>query len=137
MMTLVRMIIIDELPFRYVECQAFQEFMAVLKPRFPISHRASIAMACMRIYSSVVDILRRAFVRQRVCVTTDTWTSTQSLNYMIVIAHFIDSDWTYQKKILNFCLITNHKGDTIGRGGWVMFVEVGYTPIIYNYRKQC
>ena len=94
-----------------------QEFMAVLKPRFPISHRASIATACMRIYSSVVVILRRAFVRQRVCVTTDTWTSTQSLNYMIVIAHFIDSDWTYQNKILNFCLITNHKGDIIGRGG--------------------
>ena len=24
-------------------------------------------------------------------------------------------DWTYQKKILNFCLIANHKGETIGR----------------------
>ena len=34
---------------------------------------------------------------------------------MVVITHFIDEDWTYQKKILNFCPIANHKGDTIGR----------------------
>ena len=48
-------------------------------------------------------------------MTTDTWTSIQNLNYMVVTAHFIDGDWTYQKKILNFYLITNHKVDTIGR----------------------
>ena len=34
---------------------------------------------------------------------------------MAVTTHFIDSDWTYQKKILNFCTITNQKGKTIGR----------------------
>ena len=48
-------------------------------------------------------------------MTTDTWTSIQNLNYMVVTAYFIDGDWTYQKKILNFCPIANHKGDTIGR----------------------
>ena len=59
--------------------------------------------------------MRRAFVGQWVYVRTDTWTSIQNLNYMVVIAHFIDVDWTYQKKILNFCPIANHKGNTIGR----------------------
>ena len=34
---------------------------------------------------------------------------------MVITANFIDGNWTYQKKILNFCLIANHKGDTIGR----------------------
>ena len=48
-------------------------------------------------------------------MTTDTWTSIQNLNYMVVTAHFIDGDWTYQKKILNFCPIAYHKGDIIGR----------------------
>ena len=48
-------------------------------------------------------------------MTTDTWTSIQNLNYMVVTKHFIDGDWTYQKKILNFFPIANHKGDTIGR----------------------
>ena len=113
-LALARMIVIDELPFKFVEHQGFQEFMEIVEPRFPISYRTTIARACMKFYSSEVDVLRRAFVGQQVCVTMDTWTSIQNLNYMVVTAHFIDGDWTYQKKILNFCPIPNHKGDTIG-----------------------
>ena len=32
------MIIIDELPFRYVDRQGFKEFMEVVEPRIPIPH---------------------------------------------------------------------------------------------------
>ena len=103
-LVLARIIIIDELPFKFVECQDFQEFMKIVKSRFPIPHRTTFARDCMKIYSSEVDILRRGFVGQRVCVTTDTWTSIQNLNYMVVTTHFIDGNWTYLKKILNFCL---------------------------------
>jgi len=35
-LALARMIIIDELPFKFVERQGFQEFMKVVEPRFPI-----------------------------------------------------------------------------------------------------
>ena len=74
-LALARMIIIDELPFRYVEHQGFKKFMEVVESRFPIPHRTTIIRACMRIYSSEVDIFRKAFIGQRVCVTTDIWTS--------------------------------------------------------------
>ena len=87
-LALAMMIIIDELPFKLVELR----FMEIVEPRFPIPHRTTIARACMKIYSSVVDILKGAFVGQRVCVTTDTWTSIQNLNYVVVIAHFIDGN---------------------------------------------
>ena len=52
---------------------------------------------------------------QRVCLTTDTWTSIQNVNYMVLTAHFIDNDWKLQKRILNFCTISSHKGDDIAR----------------------
>lgn len=39
--------------------------------------------------------------------------SIQNLNYMCLTAHFIDCEWKLHKKIINFCLIPNHKGDTI------------------------
>lgn len=34
---------------------------------------------------------------QRVSVTIDTWTSIQDINYMVVTAHFMDSDWKLHK----------------------------------------
>ena len=34
---------------------------------------------------------------------------------MVLTAHFIDSEWKMQKKILNFCQISNHKGEIIGK----------------------
>ena len=49
-----------------------------------------------------------------VSLTLNTWTSIQNMNYMCVIAHYIDERWGLNKKILKFCLISNHKGETIG-----------------------
>ena len=42
---------------------------------------------------------------QKVCLTTDTWILVQNLNYLCLTCHFIDSDWKYQKRILNFCIV--------------------------------
>ena len=37
-LALARMIIIDKLPYKFVEHQGFQEFIEIVKPRFPIPH---------------------------------------------------------------------------------------------------
>lgn len=50
----------------------------------------------------------------RVCLTNDCWTSIQNLNYMCITTHFNDSEWNLYKRIINFCIIPNHKGETIG-----------------------
>jgi hypothetical protein len=50
-----------------------------------------------------------------VCLTTDTWTSIQNFCYMCLTCHFIDDNWKLHKRILNFCIIDDHKGETIGR----------------------
>ena len=34
---------------------------------------------------------------------------------MVLNIHFIDNEWILQKRILNFCLIANHRGETIGK----------------------
>ena len=47
-------------------------------------------------------------VGQRVCLTINTWTLIQDINYMVVTGHFIDPTWKYHKRILAFtkCRIT-------------------------------
>ena len=34
---------------------------------------------------------------------------------MCLTGHYIDCDWKLQKRILNFCIVPNHKGETIGK----------------------
>ncbi|KEH27601.1 hypothetical protein MTR_5g023055 [Medicago truncatula] len=43
---LVRMIIVDELPFKFLEGEEFCYFMSVGQPRFPIPSRISVARDC-------------------------------------------------------------------------------------------
>ncbi|KAK8696343.1 hypothetical protein V6N13_001479 [Hibiscus sabdariffa] len=51
----------------------------------------------------------------RMCLTTDTWTSLQRVSYMVLIAHWIDDEWKLQKRIIKFCLISAHRGESIGQ----------------------
>lgn len=37
------------------------------------------------------------------------------MNYMSLTAHWINSQWQLERKVLNLCFITDHAGDTIGR----------------------
>ncbi|XP_071688737.1 zinc finger BED domain-containing protein RICESLEEPER 2-like [Rutidosis leptorrhynchoides] len=51
----------------------------------------------------------------RICLTTDTWTSLQRVNYMCLTAHYVDNEWVLRKKVLNFCPISSHRGVDIGK----------------------
>ena len=88
---LVFMIIIDELPFRFVEKLGFKHFMSIACPKFQIPHRTTIARDCLQLYNSekekLSDLLR--CTTQRVCCTTDTWTSIQRINYMCLTLHLL------------------------------------------------
>ena len=112
---LAKMIIVDELPFRHVEKEGFKFFVEVLEPRFTIPCRTTVARDCMNLYYEEKKKLKKAFQKQRVCLTTDTRTSIQNLNYMCLTAHWIDNDWNLHKRILNFFVVPNHKGVTIGK----------------------
>ncbi|KAL4013587.1 hypothetical protein IC575_025759 [Cucumis melo] len=108
------MIIVDELPFKFIENEGFRNFCRVACPKFDPPSRVTIAKDIYQLYLDEKKKLKSFLVcnSQRVCLTTDTWTSLQNVNYMVLTAHFIDSDWVLHKKILNFCQVANHKGET-------------------------
>nr|KAJ0216304.1 hypothetical protein LSAT_V11C300142670 [Lactuca sativa] len=112
-----RMIIIDELPFKTVEHEGFRDLLNMLQPQFQIPSRTAITNDCLEIYKSEVEKLKKYFAknRQRISLTTNLWTSRQNLSYMCLTAHFIDKDWTIHKRIINFCLVSGHFGEIIGK----------------------
>ncbi|KAL0533704.1 hypothetical protein IC582_027745 [Cucumis melo] len=118
---LVEMIIVDELPFKFVEGKGFKKFVDKLTcgnhTRFVVPSRFTVARDVLKLYVNEKNRLRDMFVKNkyRVSLTIDCWTSGQNINYMVLTAHFIDSDWKLHKRILSFSPIDNHKGDTIGK----------------------
>lgn len=41
-------------------------------------------------------------IKNKVCLTSDLWTACTSEGYICLTAHFVDSDWKLNNKILNF-----------------------------------
>uniref|UniRef100_A0ACD5UUB1 Uncharacterized protein n=1 Tax=Avena sativa TaxID=4498 RepID=A0ACD5UUB1_AVESA len=109
------MIILDEYPFSAIEGEGFRAYSKNLQPRFETPSRYTVARDCMNLYleekAKLKDILRD----QRVCLTTDTWTSIQNQNYMSLTVHWINSRWELERKVLNVCFVPDHAGDTLGR----------------------
>jgi hypothetical protein len=131
MLAIAKMIIKDELPFRFVEGEGLQDFMKTIEPRFQIPSRYTVIKDCVKLFMFEKEKLRAMFMTTgaRVCLTTDTWTSMQKLNYMVITSHSIDSDWNLHERILNFCLISNHKGDTIEEKILSCILELGICNI--------
>ncbi|KAM0849071.1 hypothetical protein ACQ4PT_053952 [Festuca glaucescens] len=112
-----QMIIEDELPFAFGEKSGFRKFMAIACPRFNVPSRRTTTRDAVRCYFEEKAKLKK-FVKdscQRVCLTTDCWTSQQQDGYMTVTTSFVDENWILHKKVINFFLVKGHKGEDIGK----------------------
>ncbi|XP_062010485.1 zinc finger BED domain-containing protein RICESLEEPER 2-like [Rosa rugosa] len=110
----VEMVVVDELPFSFVEKQGFRHFCHVAVPMFKVPCRKTLVKNFLTLYDNTKKKLKTDLAHYRVCLTTDTWTSVQNFNYMVLTAHFIDDKWEMHKRIINFCTICNHSGNSIG-----------------------
>ncbi|CAN0881974.1 Putative AC transposase [Linum grandiflorum] len=130
---LVEMILLDELPFRFVEHEGFRRFMLRICPMFKIPGRKTVREDCFRMFveSKVVLIeFFRTECKGKVSLTTDAWTSLSNMNFMCVTAHFINKDWKLCKKIIAFMQITSHAGVDIGETLVLCLEEWGIKDIL-------
>ncbi|XP_061993955.1 zinc finger BED domain-containing protein RICESLEEPER 2-like [Rosa rugosa] len=111
----VEMIVIDELPFSFVEKIGFNRFCIKVCPLFDVPSRRKLCRIFLSMYDTSKKDLKKTLRKYRLSLTTDTWTSVQNVNYMVLTAHFIDIDWKMHKRVINFCVIQNHQGATIGK----------------------
>ncbi|KAI3874622.1 hypothetical protein MKW92_051910 [Papaver armeniacum] len=115
--SLTRMIIKCELPFILVQREGFQEFCHQLEPRFEVPSCYTEARDYMKMYLSEYHRLKAEFKKygRRFSLTTDTWSSTTNMSYMVLTRHYIDENWVLQKKILNFSSIHGSYGTELGK----------------------
>ncbi|PWA76961.1 zinc finger BED domain-containing protein RICESLEEPER 2 [Artemisia annua] len=135
--SLIELIVLVELPFKFVEHPTFIKFSKNMQHRFNMPSRFTIARDISKFYleewKSLLNFLSNKATM--VHLTTDRWTSScKRMNFMVLTAHFIDDDWVMHKRIINFRPIHSHRGVDIGRAilecitGWgiknVMTIKV-------------
>lgn len=75
------MLIMDELMSKFIEPECFRQFMNVVQPNFKFVSRTIVVKNCLGIYACERRRLEDVFVKfgQRVCLTTDLWSSLQKI----------------------------------------------------------
>jgi hypothetical protein len=115
-----KMIIVHEYPFRMVEHTCFNILMKYMNLLYEFVGRKTIRAKCLRIYGSEKESLAKVLkCVDFISLTTDLWTSNQTLSYMCLVAHYIDKDWKMQYRVLIFFeLDPPHKGYVIGQAAY-------------------
>ena len=91
--------------------------MNVAQPCFHIPSCTTVTRDCFDIFDEQKYKLMAVFkeTQQRVFLATDTSTSKQRINYMVITTHWIDKNGTLHKRSINFCPITSHRGEDLGK----------------------
>ncbi|RDX58445.1 Zinc finger BED domain-containing protein DAYSLEEPER, partial [Mucuna pruriens] len=100
---IARMIIMHDYPLHMVEHPGFVAFVQNLQPQFNMVTFNTVQGDCVATYLMEKQCLLKYFegLPGRVCLTLDVWTSSQSVGYVFITGHFVDSDWKLQRRILN------------------------------------
>ncbi|KAA8541937.1 hypothetical protein F0562_023089 [Nyssa sinensis] len=98
-----KMIILHEYPLHIVEHTGFIDFVRSLQPQFNMVSFNTVQDDCVGVYlrekQGLLNLL--GGIPGHVSLTLDLWTSDQSLGYIFLTGHFIDSDWKLHRRILN------------------------------------
>ena len=111
---IARMIIMHDYPLHMVEHPGFLTFVQNLQPQFNMVSFNTVQGDCVATYLTEKLHLIKFIegIPGRVCLALDLWTSSQSVGYVFITGHFIDSDWKLQKRLLNVVMEPYPDSDT-------------------------
>lgn len=111
------MIVLGELPLCFVDSVSWRHFCNRVKFKPPHSRRTA-TREIVKMYVKRKASMRNMFAssKQRVSLTTDIWVApSTAASYMVITAHWIDTNWRLRKLIIGFKNVIDHKGVTIAR----------------------
>ena len=101
-MLLLQMIVKDLQPFSIVDDKGFREFVHGLDPSFVIPSRTQLSRHDLPVAynDAMTQIKEKLHGVDDVGLTTDSWTSRSTQNYIAVTAHYVTQDY-----VLESCLL--------------------------------
>nr|KAJ0216124.1 hypothetical protein LSAT_V11C300133610 [Lactuca sativa] len=115
---LLNLFVVGELPFKFVENEAFIKYINALNGKVVLQCTTTISKRVADYYVEEKAKLNKFFSNPltNVHLPTDCWTSScQPSSYKVVTTHFIDKDWVMHKRVINFKSLNSYRGEDIGR----------------------
>jgi hypothetical protein len=123
-----------DLPLCFGESRAFQEYITrAHNPRFVKSSRQSTARDLIRLFNNhaeqLINVLKSV---SSVALTSDIWFGKAKEDYISVVAHFVNSDWCLEKRLLGLRPIeVAHTGLNIAERVEMVALDYGITNKIF------
>jgi hypothetical protein len=97
--------ITDFQPFSVVEDALFKQFVSALNPSYQLPNRHTLSRTTIpALYEeTVLKVKDRISQGMKFCITTDCWTSRNTVNYIAVTAHFFSSEFQLCSVLLECC----------------------------------
>ena len=104
-----RMVVKDIQPFSIVEDVGFKDFVHGLDPKYPLPGRKTLTDRLIPAMMSKESVRLQGDLQDasHITITTDEWTSRATRGYMGVTAHFVDSNFMLQSRLLEIRRITS------------------------------
>ncbi|XP_031248675.1 zinc finger BED domain-containing protein RICESLEEPER 2-like [Pistacia vera] len=105
-------VLMHEHPFKVIEQAGFNNLLRYASPGWEkISHVTS-KYDCMKVYEMEKKKLKAVLKNiDRISLTTDLWNSSnQKLEYMVLMGHWIDTNWRLNKRVLSFVRLKPPRG---------------------------
>lgn len=89
-------------PFNVVEGRGFREFVEALNPNYVLPSRHLISKTLIpATYEACVNNIKTLIQRGKVfCITTDSWSSLNTINFVAITAHFVDDEFNLNSILL-------------------------------------
>ncbi|XP_075099470.1 zinc finger BED domain-containing protein RICESLEEPER 2-like [Nicotiana tabacum] len=102
---LAEAVIKHNLPYSFVEYDKIKSWVNYISPDVKMPSRNTCVADVKKVYIREKEKLKQilAKIPNKVCLTSDCWTSSNSEGYICLTAQFVDENWRLACKILNFC----------------------------------
>ena len=102
-----RYIAAANLPYHIAQTGPFMQFMRQFMPQWPRISKQTITRAVTREAKdarlALATELREVHSSTRAAMTADMWSSRRGDSYITITAHWVDTDWVLQQRMLGEC----------------------------------
>ncbi|OVA06789.1 zinc finger protein [Macleaya cordata] len=130
-----KMIIMNEYPLHMVEHPTFVSFIQKLQPQFNMVNFNTVQGDCVAIYlREKQDLVKQlGGIPGKISLTVDMLTSNQTLGYVFLRGHFIDSGWKLHRRILNVVMVPSpHSADALSHAIGVCLGDWGLENKLFS-----